>query len=74
MLKEYKVQRQASYWIETTVHAESLESALELADDEFKDGDWIEAADSFEINEDRYWIQTHDGLIFTDTHAPAPQA
>lgn len=74
MLKEYKVQRQATYWIEATVHAESIENALEIADEEFKDGDWVEAPDSFEINEDRYWIQTHDGLVFTESHAPRPHA
>lgn len=71
MLKEYKVQRQATFWIETTVHAKNIENALKIADEEFADGDFIEAEGSFEIDEEKYWIQTHDGLVFTDTHAPA---
>jgi hypothetical protein len=71
MLSEYKVQRQVSHWIETTVKAHSLENALEMADAEFADGEGVEAENSYEMNEDRFWIETHDGLVFTDTHAPA---
>jgi hypothetical protein len=71
MLKEYKVQRKASQWIETTVLAESLENALEVADAKFEDGRFTEAEDAFEIDEEAYWVQTHDGLVFTDLHAPA---
>ena len=71
MLSEYKVQRQVSHWIETTVYAHNLANALEMADEEFADGEGVEAENSYEINEDRFWIETHDGQVFTDTHAPA---
>lgn len=70
MLKTYRVQRKATQWIETTVHAESLENALEIADEEFADGDFIDADGGFEIDEEEFWIETHDGLVFTNTHAP----
>ena len=70
MLKEYRVQRRATQWIETTVKAHTLEDALEVADKEFADGDFIDADGGFEIDEEDFWIQTHDGLVFTNTHAP----
>lgn len=71
MLSKYRVQRQVSHWIETTVYAHSPANALEIADEEFSDGEGVEAENSYEMNEDRFWIETHDGQVFTEWHAPA---
>ena len=46
MLSEYKVQRQVSHWIETTVYAHNLANALEMADEEFAEGEGVEAENS----------------------------
>ncbi len=54
---EYRVQRPSTTWIETTVEADSFEQALELADDQFYEGDYKEVDDTFDIDYDRYWIE-----------------
>ena len=58
---EYKVQRPSSSWIETTVEAKSFEEALELADEQFSEGDFEELGDTFDIDYDRYWMEDEDG-------------
>jgi hypothetical protein len=60
-MKEYRVQRPSSVWIETTVEADSFEQALELADEQFSQGEYQELDDTFEVNYDRYWIEDEDG-------------
>jgi hypothetical protein len=54
---EYRVQRPSTTWIETKVEADSFEQALELADDQFYEGDYEEVDDTFDIDYDRYWIE-----------------
>jgi hypothetical protein len=58
---EYRVQRPSSVWIETTVEADSFEQALELADEQFSQGEYQELDDTFEVNYDRYWIEDENG-------------
>jgi hypothetical protein len=58
---DYRVQRPSSVWIETTVEADSFERALELADEQFSQGEYQELDDTFEVNYDRYWIEDEDG-------------
>ncbi len=58
---DYRVQRPSSVWIETTVEADSFERALELADEQFSQGEHQELDDTFEVNYDRYWIEDEDG-------------
>ena len=58
---EYRVQRPSSVWIETTVEADSFEQALELADEQFSQGEYQELDDTFEVNYDRFWIEDEDG-------------
>jgi hypothetical protein len=60
-MKEYRVQRPSTIWIETTVEANSFEEALELSDSEFSDGSFRELDDTFDIDYDRYWIEDEDG-------------
>lgn len=60
-MKEYRVQRPSTVWIEKTVEANSFEEALELADEEFQDGGYRELDDTFDIDYDRYWIEDEDG-------------
>jgi hypothetical protein len=54
---EYRVQRPSTVWIETTVEADSFEQALELADEQFQDGEYKEIDDTFDIDYGRYWIE-----------------
>lgn len=68
---KYTVQRPAIIWVETIVEdAASLEDALLFADEQLKQGDYIEIEGTWEIDQNRHWIQTHDGLVFTESHAP----
>jgi hypothetical protein len=58
---EYRVQRPTTVWIETTVEAEDFDQAIELADKEFRNGDFSEVDDTWETNWDRYWIEDETG-------------
>jgi hypothetical protein len=58
---EYRVQRPTTVWIETTVEAEDFDQALEIADKEFRNGDFSEVDDTWETNWDRYWIEDETG-------------
>ncbi len=62
-MRDYKVQRPSTVWIETTVEAEDFEEALSLADCQFYDGQYSEIDETFEIDYDRHWIQDEDGDI-----------
>ena len=71
MLNTYRVQRPSVVWVETEVKANNLDEALDIAESNFKNGDLIELDDTWEIDWSRHWIETHDGLVFTESHAPA---
>ena len=58
---KYRVQRPTTVWIEATVEAEDFDQALELADKEFKNGDFTELDDTWETNWDRFWIEDETG-------------
>lgn len=58
---EYRVQRPSTVWIETTVEADSFEQALELADEEFYNGEYKELDDTFDIDYIRFWAEDEDG-------------
>jgi hypothetical protein len=60
-MKEYKVQRPSTVWIETTVEANSFEEAVELADKAYSNGDFEELDNTFEIDYDRSWIEDENG-------------
>ena len=62
-MKEYRVQRPSTIWIETTVEANSFEEALELADEQFESGEYREIEDTFDTDYDRYWIEDEDGEV-----------
>jgi hypothetical protein len=63
---EYKVQRPSTVWIETTVEADSLEQAIELADELFIEGEFTEIDETFSVNYDRYWTKDETGEIKDD--------
>jgi uncharacterized protein YdeI (BOF family) len=63
---EYKVQRPSTVWIETTVEADSLEQAIELADELFIEGEFTEIDETFSVNYDRYWTKDETGEIKED--------
>lgn len=65
-MREWTVQRPATIWISTTVEAETLEKALELADEEFYCGEYKEDEDSFDIDYSRYWAVDEYESLFTD--------
>ena len=65
-MKEYRVQRPSSVWVQTKVEANSFEEALELADEQFSDGDYTELDDTFELDYDGYWIEDEDGEVKED--------
>jgi hypothetical protein len=58
---EYRVQRPTTVWVETTVEAEDFDQALDLADEQFRNGDFSELDDTWETNWDRYWIEDETG-------------
>jgi len=60
-MKDYRVQRPSTVWIETMIEADSFEEALELADCQFYDGQYTELDDTFEVDYDRHWIEDEDG-------------
>ena len=60
-MKEYRVQRPSTIWIQTTVEAESFDEALELADEQFENGEYRDIEDTFDIDYERYWIEDEDG-------------
>ena len=60
-MREWRVQRPATIWLETTVQAATLEDALELADKDFIAGIYEEAHNSCEINWYKYWAEDRDG-------------
>ena len=62
-MKDYRIQRPSTTWIETTVEADSFEQALELADEQFEDGEYKEVDETFDIDYDRYWIEDEDGEV-----------
>jgi hypothetical protein len=67
-MKKYTVQRPMVEWQETVVNANSLDEALEKADKDFNDGDFIAVEMTFDIDFDRYWVQDEDGNIWTETY------
>jgi hypothetical protein len=71
MLKTYRVQRPSVVWVETEVQANNLDEALDIAESNFKNGNLTELDDTWEIDWSRHWIETHDGLVFTESFAPA---
>lgn len=73
-MQKYKVQRPTEIWIETTVEAKNLDDALDMANAKFFEAEFTELDDTFTVNYDRYWVETHDGLVFTESHAPRPHA
>jgi hypothetical protein len=60
-MKEYRIQRPSTVWIETTVEADSFEEALEKADEQLYEGDYEEVDDTFDIDYDRFWAEDEDG-------------
>lgn len=63
---EYKIQRPSTVWVETTVEAESLDQAIELADEQFVVGEFTEIDETFSIDYDRYWSKDETGEIKED--------
>jgi hypothetical protein len=60
-MRDYRVQRPSTVWIETRVEANSFEEALELADEDFYSGDYEQVDDTFDVDYDRHWIEDEDG-------------
>lgn len=58
---EYRVQRPATVWVQTKVEANSFDEALELADEEFSDGNFEELDDTWELDYDRFWTEDEAG-------------
>jgi hypothetical protein len=63
---EYRVQRPSSVWVQVIVHANSLDEAIELADEELLNGHYDELDDTFTINYDRYWVEDENGEVSED--------
>jgi hypothetical protein len=61
---EYRVQRPSTVWIEATVEADSFERAIELADEDFSHGDFMELDSTWEIDWDRYLVEDQDGTEY----------
>jgi hypothetical protein len=62
-MSRYTVQRPTTVWIEAVVDADSIEQALDLADEDFKSGDYAVMEMTYDIDYDRYWVQDKTGLV-----------
>lgn len=61
---KYTIQRPATYWLEVVIdEADSLEDAIEQADEMFENGDYSELDGTFDIDYDRYWTQDEKGKV-----------
>ena len=56
----YRIQQNASIWVEVSVEAENLEEALLLAEQEITEGNFKEDPASFELV-DEYWWENEQG-------------
>jgi diketogulonate reductase-like aldo/keto reductase len=63
-VREWIIQRPARIWIETTVKADTLEDALEVADKEISNGEFTEVDESWEVNWDEFWAKDDKGETF----------
>jgi hypothetical protein len=63
-VREWTIQRPAGIWVETTVKADTLEEALELADKDIANGDFIEVAEAWEVNWDEFWAKDDKGETY----------
>ena len=62
---KYTVQRPFTEWAEVVIdEAQDEEHALELADKEFEDGNFVSVEMTYSLDLDRYWIQDEKGNIF----------
>lgn len=57
----YTIQRPATIWIETVVEADNLDEAIDLADEDFNSGDYVEMIQTWDIDFDRIWTQDQTG-------------
>ena len=61
---KYTIQRPLTVWVEVVVdEADSLDEALDKADEMFRDGDYNELYGTFDINYDKYWSQDELGEV-----------
>jgi hypothetical protein len=60
---KYTIQRPATIWLEAVVEAEHIDQAIELADKDFNDGNYVEMIQTWGIDFDQYWIQNQDGGV-----------
>ena len=56
----YRIQQNASIWVEVSVEADNLEEALLLAEQEITEGNFKEDPASFELV-DEYWWENEQG-------------
>lgn len=63
-MREWTIQRPATIWVQATVNADTLEDALEIADKEISNGDFIEVDESWEVNWDEFWAKDDKGETF----------
>jgi hypothetical protein len=57
---KYRIQQNASIWVEVSVEADNLEEALLLAEQEITEGNFKEDPASFELV-DEYWWENEQG-------------
>jgi hypothetical protein len=63
-MRAWTIQRPARVWIQTTVNADTLESALTLADEDIASGGGNIAEDAWEINWEEHWAIDDKGVTF----------
>jgi hypothetical protein len=57
---KYRIQQNASIWIEVSVEADNLDEAMKLAEKDIDSGDFKEDPASFELV-DEYWWEDENG-------------
>lgn len=70
---KYTIQRPIVEWAEVVIKdADNLEHALELANEQFENGDFVSIEMTWGVDFERYWAQDEEGNEFTETHHSAP--
>jgi hypothetical protein len=57
---EYRVQQRATIWVETNVEADTIDDALEKAQEQMTNGDYRELYDTFELAGE-WWAEDSKG-------------
>ena len=62
-MMKYTVQRPSTSWLEVVVRADNPDHALEIADEMFRDGNYLVMEQTYEIDYKKHWLQSQEGEV-----------